>query len=383
MYKTACIRERLPRLYVEMALLECYRFIYDADFAAILMRLAHAVRGLGNPVVAAYARLYLARMAAKLVRDDNRQRDSVMACVADFFATFGDITSGAREASLAATGVSMPVYLQLFQPALAWQMHQLAWGATKDTFQSIMAMYREQCGNSMVLQLIMEAFDPFYYSTHVTGLVALIGSAKPSLVSPAEVYRTLASQLVKQPPPAEQRMGFLNEAYKAMTRVADPVAYVRAAAGLMELLLAAYTEREVLLLMGDVVRRMQASATASGGDGGSGGGGEGRRGRGGGGGGTLMAPAAALPHLERILTSAVELEVTRANKVSSSSAARFSSVLTSEHFTALLDMFDAEHKPALCKALLSSLTSVPGNVMDPIVVNTCVLGCRGRGAHAT
>ncbi len=49
-----------------MALLEAYRYIYDADFAAILLRLVHSIRGVGNPLVAAYARLYLARMAAKV-----------------------------------------------------------------------------------------------------------------------------------------------------------------------------------------------------------------------------------------------------------------------------------------------------------------------------
>lgn len=31
------------RSYVELALLECYRFIFDADFAAILLRLVHSV----------------------------------------------------------------------------------------------------------------------------------------------------------------------------------------------------------------------------------------------------------------------------------------------------------------------------------------------------
>jgi hypothetical protein len=66
MYKTSCIRELLPRIYVEIALLECYRFIYDADFAKILMRLSHSIRGIGNPLVAVFARWYLARMAARV-----------------------------------------------------------------------------------------------------------------------------------------------------------------------------------------------------------------------------------------------------------------------------------------------------------------------------
>jgi hypothetical protein len=121
-------------------------------------------------------------------------------------------------------------------------------------------------------------------------------------------------------------------------------------------------EREVLILLGDVVKRMQASsiAHASGASGG-------RRGDK----GTLTAPSGSLPSLEKILTSLVEYEVSRANgQIANASNSRFSSVLTSEHFTALLDMFDSDHKPALCKALLSALTTVPGSIMDPIVVNT-------------
>ena len=55
------------RSYVELALLECYRFIFDADFAAILLRLVHSIRGIGNPLSAVYARWYLARMATKVL----------------------------------------------------------------------------------------------------------------------------------------------------------------------------------------------------------------------------------------------------------------------------------------------------------------------------
>lgn len=41
-------------------------FIFDADFSSILMRLVHSLRGVGNPLVAAYGRLYLSRMAARV-----------------------------------------------------------------------------------------------------------------------------------------------------------------------------------------------------------------------------------------------------------------------------------------------------------------------------
>lgn len=58
-YKTACIRELLPRIFVEIALLRCYRFVTDTDYAIIFQRIGSVIRGLGDPLVAFYARLYL------------------------------------------------------------------------------------------------------------------------------------------------------------------------------------------------------------------------------------------------------------------------------------------------------------------------------------
>ncbi|PAA56384.1 hypothetical protein BOX15_Mlig002332g1 [Macrostomum lignano] len=63
-YKIASIRELLPRLYVEAALLPCYRFVDDRLIGPAIGRLGGMCRGIGNQTVAAYARCYLARLGA-------------------------------------------------------------------------------------------------------------------------------------------------------------------------------------------------------------------------------------------------------------------------------------------------------------------------------
>uniref|UniRef100_A0A8C5N900 VPS35 endosomal protein-sorting factor-like n=1 Tax=Gouania willdenowi TaxID=441366 RepID=A0A8C5N900_GOUWI len=60
-YKIASIRELLPRLYVEVAILKCNRFLNKSSIQEILPRLTAMIRGIGDPLVAAYARAYLCR----------------------------------------------------------------------------------------------------------------------------------------------------------------------------------------------------------------------------------------------------------------------------------------------------------------------------------
>lgn len=56
--------------YVEAALLNCYKFLTDQEFTQALIRLTKMTRGIGDPLVAAYARAYLCRVSPSSLCED-------------------------------------------------------------------------------------------------------------------------------------------------------------------------------------------------------------------------------------------------------------------------------------------------------------------------
>ncbi|XP_028800318.1 VPS35 endosomal protein sorting factor-like [Neltuma alba] len=67
--KIGAVRELLPRIYLELAILPCWRFLLDEPLDS-LKRLVMMTRGLGDPVAFAYCHLYMAHCAQKLPSHD-------------------------------------------------------------------------------------------------------------------------------------------------------------------------------------------------------------------------------------------------------------------------------------------------------------------------
>uniref|UniRef100_A0A8C3FXQ5 VPS35 endosomal protein-sorting factor-like n=1 Tax=Chrysemys picta bellii TaxID=8478 RepID=A0A8C3FXQ5_CHRPI len=61
-FKIASIRELIPRFYVEAAILKCNKFLSKTGISECLPRLTAMIRGIGDPLVAVYARAYLCRV---------------------------------------------------------------------------------------------------------------------------------------------------------------------------------------------------------------------------------------------------------------------------------------------------------------------------------
>ena len=71
-YKISSIRELLPRFYIETSILKVYSFLVAgnaelyAEYEKIFNRLTKMIRGIGDPLVATYCRVYLCRVAIEL-----------------------------------------------------------------------------------------------------------------------------------------------------------------------------------------------------------------------------------------------------------------------------------------------------------------------------
>lgn len=64
-FKIGSIRELLPRIYLELAILPCWRFLVDRP-VDVVQRLVMMTRGIADPLASAYCRLYIAHCAQKL-----------------------------------------------------------------------------------------------------------------------------------------------------------------------------------------------------------------------------------------------------------------------------------------------------------------------------
>lgn len=94
-YKIASIRELVPRFFVEAAILQTYSFIINdgnsnLSYANVLTRLSKMTRGIGNPLVAMYARCYLCRVAMQVAP---LEKSVIQLNLSDFFLSCDQVSS--------------------------------------------------------------------------------------------------------------------------------------------------------------------------------------------------------------------------------------------------------------------------------------------------
>ena len=243
-YKVSSIRELVPRFYVEIAILRCYRLLMpQSELPAIVERLSRAIRGFGDPLAATYARSYLVHKAIDLT--PLHAHDLVKGPVLDTINVFE------RQLMLDADGTGQLVglhhvkatvtpmqYFDTFRPALEWLLQSLAeYHPTQETFVMLVKAYRQKSKAALLLNAIIASFAPSLISENALPICELIKEADARNFSRHHLYISLGRVLCAVPPPRDELLQLLNDVWGELGQSKSAHDYVAVACQYLQLLL--------------------------------------------------------------------------------------------------------------------------------------------------
>ncbi|KAM6898761.1 VPS35 endosomal protein-sorting factor-like [Lycodopsis pacificus] len=252
-FKIASIRELLPRLYVEAAILKCNRFMNKGGIQETLPRLTAMIRGIGDPLVAAYARAYLCRVGMEVAP---HLKDSLNRNFFDLLGAFRQISSESVQNQLVLQRVEVPEYLTLYSPAINWILQCIAYRAPEPLLTEMMERCKKLGNNALLLNSVMRAFRPEFVAAGATDFIGMIKDCDEAGFPKHLLFGSLGRSLACADPPESERLTILNEAWKVVTKVRSPQDYVICAEIWVEFTCRHFSKREVNTVLADVIKHM-------------------------------------------------------------------------------------------------------------------------------
>ncbi|XP_041977669.1 VPS35 endosomal protein-sorting factor-like isoform X2 [Aricia agestis] len=159
MFKMASIRELLPRLYMEMSLLKCYVFTSRGEIKPAIDRITIMIRGIGNPLVAVYLRVYLCNVSAKLVGKDSEEYFAKN--FKEFIDDYQQIFSTNMSKKFGTQLLTPDQYLSLYIPAVEWLLYGTL--NSNNNKAKLLDELLQQCNsienNELLLFCVLSTFD--------------------------------------------------------------------------------------------------------------------------------------------------------------------------------------------------------------------------------
>ncbi|KAK6625056.1 hypothetical protein RUM43_005347 [Polyplax serrata] len=335
-YKIASIRELVPRLYCEMSILKSYSFLTSVEYSQALMRLTRMIRGIGDPLVAVYARCYLCRVGLSITSTKNR--DFIKENFYDFLVCYKQLMNRGVREELLQQNMDLPIYLTLYTPALDWILQGIANNAPESLLEEILQKCQETCKSALLLNTIMATFKPMYIASRPLQFIQLVSSCDDNGFPHYLLFRTLGLCLSLSDPPTEQRPQILSDIWRVVTKLEKPEEYISCAEVWISFVVRHFSKREINIFLGDIIKHMSPD----------------------------RAYEKHYPQLQTIITKVVQ------------GTSDFENLFSMDKFLPMLDMFQKESfKVDVCKTIMEKFSkSQQETFNDPVITNALMFICR-------
>lgn len=255
-FKIASIRELLPRLYLEMAILKCYEFISPNEFEKNLLRITKMIRGIGDPLVQTYARCYLVRISLTVTAN----KESIKENFKDFLKLYNTIFSGAVRSELNRQRVNMETYLSLYSPALDFILLALV-HKSNIYAEEIMNECKEIKNNGLLFISMLNVFQSEFIAANALEFIRLLASSNTEGISKGHLFRVLGISVSNCPPLSAHRLQFLNDSFDTIDTFTDPTEYINCIETWAQFIAENFSITVINDLLGTITLRMNVSRT--------------------------------------------------------------------------------------------------------------------------
>lgn len=129
-------------------------------------------------------------------------------------------------AELLKQNIDLTIYLSLYNPALDWVMQNIASTASDAVLEDLLNQCRDKKNNSLLLVTAMSSFRPEFLALRSLDLVSILADSSNEGITRGALFRQLGNILSLFPPPIDQQLMVLNEAWKTINTITNIADYV-------------------------------------------------------------------------------------------------------------------------------------------------------------
>ena len=160
--KCSCIRELLPRIYIDIVFLKMFKFIYsEKEIENKILSIAKMIRGISHPLISFYVSMYLARVALTLYPKSKQFLFILLDNLSKFQLNEETIKK------LNYDNISIEELKKVLEPCVEWSVYCLAKSITASQFNNLMKIYDDAKSYFILKNLIIHTpikfiFNPEY-----------------------------------------------------------------------------------------------------------------------------------------------------------------------------------------------------------------------------
>ncbi|KAL2620467.1 hypothetical protein R1flu_000672 [Riccia fluitans] len=294
-YKIGSIRELLPRIYLELAIVRCMLYLERDPPTSTFQRLTQMMRGVADPLASAYAHLYLAcrSMAVMPLESSSphalnnfaalinslelplpsslpqNPRVYLISGLKDYLVLFPRLLAGDFDSVYMKARAGRRLAIMLVEPVFEWIIQCLFKQAT----QKEMAYFLEVFGEvqeddntaigargsapiSVVVHYLLKNLPATYVGNNALSLSKIVKSSADLSMPQYMNYRLLGLKLCECSPPREFRFAVLNDIWRVVMKYSNLSEYLSVADVFVEYILQNCTEAELSVILRDIMKHV-------------------------------------------------------------------------------------------------------------------------------